>query len=97
MAMSIQAEGFRTRLCRTICSIREALGFSQDEFADKLGRTVIFVRQLERGEIELNLETINRCADALGLHTHELLEMAAEGNNLFCILESDGPDNLDYV
>jgi transcriptional regulator with XRE-family HTH domain len=50
-----------------IKSRRKELGWSQDELAEKIGVTLHQVQRYEGGRTILNVENIQRIADALGL------------------------------
>jgi transcriptional regulator with XRE-family HTH domain len=62
------------RLGRAIRTLRTEAGFSQEAFADhaKLHRT--YMGKVERGEVNLTLETIVKIAAALKLEPWELLK-----------------------
>lgn len=46
---------------------RKALGLTQKELADKVGRERTYINRVEKGETDLQLSSFIRIADALGL------------------------------
>ncbi|WP_134832118.1 helix-turn-helix domain-containing protein [Stenotrophomonas indicatrix] len=55
---------------------RTALGFSQEDFADKLGMHRTQLGHIEQGKKDCRLSTVIRLADALGLSASNLLRGA---------------------
>jgi transcriptional regulator with XRE-family HTH domain len=72
MAMST----LRHRLGKAVRRLRSSSGYSQESFADhaKVHRT--YMGTVERGEVNLTLENIEKIAKALGLAASELLRAA---------------------
>ena len=65
------------RALGTVCRRkREALGLSQEQFAELTGHHRTYVGFLERGERTPNVATLNRIAKALGVRASELLRDA---------------------
>lgn len=52
---------------------REALGISQEEFAESLGVHRTYVGGVERGERNLTLKSVERIAERMGVDPLELL------------------------
>ena len=55
---------------------REALGFSQEGFADKIDMHRTYYGALERGENNLTLRTLKRVCAGLGVKIWEILKDA---------------------
>lgn len=55
---------------------REALGLSQEAFADKIGMHRTYYGAIERGERNLTLQSLSRIADGLGVELSELFSAA---------------------
>jgi transcriptional regulator with XRE-family HTH domain len=55
---------------------REALGFSQEGFADKIDMHRTYYSALERGENNLTLRTLKRVCAGLGVKIWEILKDA---------------------
>ncbi|MBI5692015.1 MAG: helix-turn-helix domain-containing protein [Verrucomicrobia bacterium] len=64
------------RLGRTIRASRTDLGFSQERLAELADLSKNYVGNLERGEYEVSVVTLNRVAGALRLRASELLRSA---------------------
>jgi transcriptional regulator with XRE-family HTH domain len=60
-------------LGRNLRARREALGISQEEFAEALGVHRTYVGGVERGERNLTLKTVERIAERLGVPAIDLL------------------------
>lgn len=58
---------------RNLRHYRELNGLSQEAFSDRLGLHPNYIGNLERGERNLTLRTIERLADMLGVHVLYLL------------------------
>ena len=52
---------------------REALGLSQEDFAERTGHHRTYIGFLERGERSPNVQTLQRVAEALDLNASDLL------------------------
>lgn len=63
-------------LGHAIRSCRQAMGMSEQEFADQLKTSVKFVQRLELGFEEPRVFALIACADIFGLSVTELLELA---------------------
>ena len=56
--------------------LRTALGFSEEDFAEKCGIHRTYVGAIERGECNITLATLENIALALGEHPADLLSRA---------------------
>jgi transcriptional regulator with XRE-family HTH domain len=70
----------RARLGRAVRRLRAAAGYSQEGFADAIRVHRTYVGSVERGEVNLSLDNLERVATGLGLAPWELLR-EAEGEN----------------
>ena len=66
----------RTALGDTIRELRTAAGFSQEKFAVAAGVHRTFMGNLERGDANPSLETLEGIARGLGIKVWELMERA---------------------
>lgn len=57
---------------------REALGLSQEAFADGIGMHRNYYGAIERGEKTMRLDTLDRVAQGLGIESWRLLKEATE-------------------
>lgn len=64
-------------LGETIRECRLYLEMSVSEFAQKIGRTPSFVRQLEQAQIEFSIGLVKDCASALDISVDELFDFAS--------------------
>lgn len=61
-------------LYKRIRRLREELGLTQEEFAEKAGFSYKFYQKIESGrKKQIWLETVDRLAEAFGLETSELV------------------------
>lgn len=65
------------KLGTAIRTRREALGFSQDTFADEIGMHRAYYSSIERGERNLTLQTLWRVAQGLGVKLADLMREAS--------------------
>lgn len=63
----------RQRLGRAVRRLRSAAGYSQESFADACHLHRTYMGQVERGELNISLDNIERIAKTLGLTAGELL------------------------
>lgn len=63
----------QTQLGSTIRKRRQALGYSQDTFADAIGMHRAYYSSIERGARNLTLSTIARVADGLSVSLAKLM------------------------
>jgi len=66
------------RLGRCIRSRREAAGHSQESFADKIGMHRAYYSAIERGEKNLQLDTLQRVCEGLKVRMSDVLKDAEE-------------------
>jgi transcriptional regulator with XRE-family HTH domain len=66
----------RTRLGHAVRRLRTDAGYSQEAFADAIRVHRTYVGSVERGEVNLSLDNIERIAAGLGLAPWELLREA---------------------
>jgi transcriptional regulator with XRE-family HTH domain len=66
----------RQRLGRAVRRLRLAAGYSQESFADHVGVHRTYMGAVERGEVNISLDNIERISDALGLTADRLLAEA---------------------
>lgn len=55
-------------------SLRQELGLSQEELADRCGLHRTYIGSVERGERNVSIDNIGRIADSLGVPASHLLE-----------------------
>lgn len=67
---------FLQRLGKALRSRREAAGYSQERFADAIGMHRTYYSAIERGEKNLQLDTLRRVCDGLGAQVWEVLKDA---------------------
>lgn len=67
----------RRRLGRAVRRLRKQAGYSQESFADKCKVHRTYMGAVERGEVNISLDNLEKIARALGLAVGELL-MEAE-------------------
>lgn len=63
----------QTQLGATVRERRQALGYSQDTFADAIGMHRAYYSSIERGARNLTLSTIARVANGLGVSLAKLM------------------------
>ncbi len=66
------------RLGRSLRSRREAAGYSQESFADKIGMHRAYYSAIERGEKNLQIDTLQRVCDGLQVRMGDVLKDAEE-------------------
>lgn len=67
------------RLGKALRSRREALGFSQESYADEIGMHRTYYSAIERGEKNLQLDTLSRICAGLKTPIWEVLREAEAG------------------
>lgn len=70
------ASTLRARLGRAVRRLRTARGHSQEAFADAIRAHRTYVGSVERGEVNLSLDNLERIASGLGLAPWQLLREA---------------------
>ena len=64
------------RLGRAVRRVRKAADYSQESFADLVGVHRTYMGAVERGEVNISLQNIERIAEALELRVSKLLQEA---------------------
>jgi transcriptional regulator with XRE-family HTH domain len=70
----------RDRLGQTIRELRAAAGFSQEGFADRIGVHRTSMSSIERGILNVRLDTLEQLATGLEIAAWELLRIAEVGS-----------------
>lgn len=81
----------RKRLGQAIRQFRLAAGLSPKEFGDDIGKDQFYVLQLEEGNVDADILTIDKCAKALGVEIEELF-WDEEQRNVLMLVEETGGD-----
>ena len=63
----------RARLGKAVRRLRKKAGYSQESFADRCRLHRTYMGAVERGEVNIALENIEKIAKALGLSVADLL------------------------
>ncbi len=71
---SMQAFDYRRRLGERIRGLRNKKGLSQEEFADSCEINRSYMGRIERGELNLTLETLKKVTGGLGISVSALLK-----------------------
>lgn len=67
---------FRKRLGRAVRRLREAAGYSQEGFARRVHVHRTYMGSVERGEVNISLDNIEKIARGFGLTAGEILTEA---------------------
>ena len=67
------------RLGKAFRKRREALGFSQESYADEIGMHRTYYSAIERGEKNLQLDTLQRVCEGLQAPIWEVLKVSEAG------------------
>jgi Helix-turn-helix. len=67
------------QLGTTIRQFRLALGFSTETLAEEIGITTSRLAKIEEGSQEIDVRTLQSCANALDMQLSELIQAADEG------------------
>ena len=70
----MQGTGYRQRLGNSIRKLRDQRGWSQEEFADICAVNRSYMGRIERGELNLTLDTLQKVANGLGITVSALLK-----------------------
>ncbi|MEI2796164.1 helix-turn-helix transcriptional regulator [Pseudoxanthomonas sp. F11] len=68
-----------SKLGKAIRSRREAAGYSQEAFADHIGMHRTYYSAIERGEKNLQLDTLQKVCRGLGHRIWEVIRDAEDG------------------
>lgn len=66
----------KKRFGKKVQALREANGMTQEEVADRIGRSVDTVSNIERGINATRIETASQLADALGVPLPSLFDLS---------------------
>ena len=69
----------RDRLGQAVRELRAAAGFSQEAFADHIGVHRTSMSSIERGTLNVRLDTLEQLASGLEISAWELLKIAEVG------------------
>jgi transcriptional regulator with XRE-family HTH domain len=69
----------QSRLGRRVSALRNARGYTQEELAERCGFTMKFISSIERGLVNIPLESLVAIARGLGVTVSELT-LAIDGN-----------------
>lgn len=90
----------RKRLGETVREFRLALGLSPKEFGDEIGHDQWYVMQLEDGTVEVDLATLEKCANTFGMRISELFDAVYDDSRPVMLVEVEdeavleSPDKL---
>jgi transcriptional regulator with XRE-family HTH domain len=70
----VPAQSLKLLFGRSIRTLREERGYSQEELAERAGLHRNYVGGIERGERNVGLENIGKLAKALALRTRDLFD-----------------------
>jgi transcriptional regulator with XRE-family HTH domain len=65
-------------VARNLLRLRQANGWTQEELADRVGLSVRYVGQVERGEASMSVTVLGQFADALAIDVAELVRGARD-------------------
>jgi len=68
------------RIGAAIRAKREAFGYSQEELAEKIGKTSSFIGQIERGDALPSVKTLARLTQILAIDANEYFYDSADRN-----------------
>ncbi|MBX9571751.1 MAG: helix-turn-helix domain-containing protein [Candidatus Obscuribacterales bacterium] len=74
--MIIIRSSIQPSLCKAIRDCRITLGLSAADFAQRLGKPVSYVEQLETASLSLDGRKLKSCASALGVSSGDLFDIA---------------------
>ena len=70
----MQGPGYRKQLAERIRRLRNQKGWSQEEFAATCNINRSYMGRIERGELNLTLETLEKIANGLSVSVSALLK-----------------------
>ena len=65
-------------VARNLLRLRQAKGWTQEELADRVGLSVRYVGQVERGQASMSVTVLGQFADALALDATELVRSSRD-------------------
>lgn len=68
---------FKVVLGKRIRNFRKTRGFTQEELGEKSGLSYKYIGEVERGKVNVSLESLGRVADALSLKLVDLFSVEA--------------------
>lgn len=71
----------KVRLAQSVRALRKSAGFSQEDFAAHIGVHRTFMSSIERGKVNISLETLERIGEGLQMSAWELLRIAEVGGS----------------
>jgi DNA-binding XRE family transcriptional regulator len=91
-AAFLPMQPLRQRLGRAVRRLRRAAGYSQEAFADHVRVHRTYMGAIERGEVNVSLDNIERVAAALGMTPDRLLAEAEAERGRVPEPPDPGPD-----
>lgn len=73
----MKADALLKNLGLAVRARREAIGVSQEEFADRIGSNRAYYGDIERGKRNLTIRSLHRVAEGLGTTILELMQETA--------------------
>ncbi len=70
----MQGSSYRSRLGKRIRKLRSQRGWSQEEFSDVCSINRSYMGRIERGELNLTLDSLEKVARGLGISVSALLK-----------------------
>lgn len=77
----------QSSLCKAIRDCRITLGLSADDFAQRLGKPITYVNQIEQAELSLDGRKLKSCANALGISSVDLIDIAYSAREMSAVGE----------
>ena len=74
-SMKNKMDDLRKDVGERIRSLRKAGGITQEELGEKAGLNYKFIGELERGRVNVSLDSLQKIAEALGVKTGDLFSM----------------------
>lgn len=74
----MDSQKFKKQFGIRVKELRLRLGLSQEQLAEKIGKTVNSISNIERGSVAPKFETIAEIADILGVELSELFDVSDE-------------------
>jgi len=79
---------------------RNARNLTREQLAEKVGRSLTFIANLECGNKMMSIETLLRLANALGVSTDTLIYGEQHDNklgNIEALLRNQSPEMIKYI
>lgn len=84
-------------IAKTVKMLREVFDYSVDDLADKIGHTSEYVDAMERGDIKLSFDILNRLSTIYGLSLRKIIELDEVNDEIDLSLEQIKFIILDYI